>query len=222
MSGMNRIVTYVMSVLFILAFSAIIGWFIIYEPYNKKDQELEEQINQARTLVKRYKAAKAEIENLEGQINEVKQKVFRKLCSAQGRTIQQFLRELEIDSTEAGIQLDSVRIDSISSLDLWSKIPLDLNIGGPYFQIFDFLKRVQKRGKMDFGNGVLSITSETKTVRVKELTKLVDQNKTKYSPDKTFPNLRVNLNGEIIIIDKNHLLKYRTDALSSCDGVVGG
>lgn len=219
MSGMNRFVTYIMSVLFILAFSAIIFWFIIYEPYQDKSQKLQEQVNQAQTLVKRYKAAKAEIENLEGQINEVKQKVFRKLCSAQGRTIQQFLRELETDANGAEIELDSIRIDSISSLDLWSKIPLDLNIGGAYFQVYDFLARVQNKGKMDFSNGVLSITSETKAVRIPKLMQLVDQQKTKYTADKTFPNLRVNLNGEIIIIDKNHLLKYRTDALSSCDGV---
>jgi cell division protein FtsB len=217
--GMNRIVTYLMSILFIFAFSAIIAWFIIYEPYDKKDKDLTDAIANAQKLVKRYKHAKEEITKLEGEIDEVKQKVFRKLCTAKGRTIQEFLRELETDSNESAIQLDSIRIDSVSSLDLWSKIPLDLNIGGPYFQIYDFLHRVQKRGKMDFSNGVLSITSETKTVPIPKLMNLVDKSKTKYTPDKKFPNLRVNLNGEIIIIDKNHLLKYRTESLSSCDGV---
>ncbi len=219
MSGMNRIVTYIMSVLFILAFSGIVGWFMIYEPYEKQKQELQEQIDSANNLVKKYRQAKTEIEALEVQINEVKQKVFRKLCSAQGRTIEQFLREVEIDGNEADIDMESIRIDSISSLDLWSKIPLDFNIAGPYFKIYDFLARVQKRGKMDFSNGVLSITAETKIDRLPNLMKLVDQQKTKYTAESRFPNLRVNLNGEIIIIDKNHLLKYRTDALSSCDGV---
>lgn len=219
MSGMNRLVTYLMSVLFIFALSAIILWFIIYEPYVKEETELQEAISSSQKLVKRYKEAKDEISKLEQEIDEVKQNIFRKLCTAKGRSIEEFLKELEVDSNDSKIQLDSIRIDSISSLDLWSKIPLEFNIGGPYFQLFDFLARVQKRGKMDFSNGVLSITSETKTGTVPDLMKLVDQSKTKYQPNQQFPNLRVNLNGEIIIIDKNHLLKYRTEALSSCDGV---
>jgi Tfp pilus assembly protein PilO len=216
---MNRLVTYLMSVLFIFALSAIILWFIIYEPYVKEDTELQEAISSSQKLVKRYKEAKDQIVKLEQEIDGVKQNIFRKLCTAKGRSIEEFLKELEVDSNDSKIQLDSVRIDSISSLDLWSKIPLEFNIGGPYFQLFDFLARIQKRGKMDFSTGVLSITSETKTGTIPELMKLVDQSKTKYQPNQEFPNLRVNLNGEIIIIDKNHLLKYRTEALSSCDGV---
>lgn len=219
MKGMNKFVTYVMSVLFIIAFSAIIFWFIIYEPYDKKQKELDEAIDQARGLVAKYKKAKEEIDALEQKINEAKQKVFRKLCGAQGRNIQEFLKELEEDGNLSGIQLDSIRIDSISSLDLWSKIPIDLNIGGPYFQVFDFLARVQKRGKMDFSTGVLSITAESKADPIQELSKFVDQSKTKYPQDQRFPNLRVNLNGEIIIIDNNHLQKYKTDQLNKCDGV---
>lgn len=219
MSGMNRMVTYMMSVVFIFALSAIIFWFIIYEPYVKEDTELNEAISSSQKLVQRYRRAKDEIAKLEQDIDQVKQNIFRKLCSAKGRTIQEFLRELEVDANESKIELDAIRIDSISSLDLWSKIPLEFNIGGPYFQVFDFLGRVQGRGKMDFSNGVLSITAETKMVGIPNLMALVDQSKTKYQPAKQFPNLRVNLNGEIIIIDKNHLLKYRTEALQSCEGV---
>lgn len=219
MSGMNRLVTYLMSVLFILALSAIIMWFIIYEPYVKDETEINEAIASSQKLVKRYKRAKDEIKKLEQEIDEVKQNIFRKLCTAKGRTIQQFLQELETDGNESKIQLDSIRIDSISSLDLWSKIPLEFNIAGPYFRIYDFLSRIQNRGKMDFGNGVLSITSETKTIAIPELTKLVDQARNKYPQGKQFPNLRVNLNGEIIIIDKTHLHKYRTQGLDGCEGV---
>jgi hypothetical protein len=219
---MNRLVTYLMSVLFILALSAIIMWFIIYEPYVKEETEISEAIASSQKLVKRYKRAKDEIKKLKGEIDEVKQNIFRKLCTAKGRSIQQFLKELEIDSNEAKIQLDSIRIDSISSLDLWSKIPLEFNIAGPYFRIFDFLSRIQNRGKMDFSNGVLSITAETKTVAIPELNKLIDQanpSASKYQASKQFPNLRVNLNGEIIIIDKNHQLKYKTQGLEDCAGV---
>lgn len=219
MSAMNRMVTYIMSVVFIFALSAIIFWFIIYEPFIKEQTELSEAISSSKNLVKRYRKAKEDIAKLNQDIEQVKQNIYRKLCSAKGRSIEKFLQDLETHANDAKIELDAIRIDSISSLDLWSKIPLEFNIGGPYFHIFDFLRKIEGDGKMDFSDGVLSVTAETKTVPIRDLSKLVDQSLSKYQNGAQFPNLRVNLNGEIIIIDKNHLQKYKTDALSDCAGV---
>ncbi len=219
MTGMNKMVTYLMSIVFIAALCLIIFWFIIYEPYVKEETELNELISSSEKLVVRYNDSKKAITQLEAEIDQVKNSIYRKLCSAKGRSIEEFLKEVETDGNDAKVKLQNIRIDSVSSLDLWSKIPLEFNLSGPYFKIFDFLSRIQKRGKMDFSSGVLSITAETKFESIPKLMELVDQAKTKYQPTTKFPNLRVNLNGEIIIIDKNHLLKYRTESLRSCDGV---
>lgn len=217
---MNKIVTYLMSILFVLALTVIAGWFLIYEPHNQRMNDAEDQIDKHKQMKRRYDRAKDEIPRIEGEIDSVKQEIFRKLCSAQGRSIQEFLREIEDDSIEAQIDLDSVRIDSISALDLWSRIPINMNVGGPYFRIFDFLTRVQKRGKLDFSSGSVNISTDAKKEPIPNLMKLVNQAKTKYKGDEDFPRLRVTLDSsEIIIIDANHLTKYKTNDLQDCNGV---
>jgi len=81
------------------------------------------------------------------------------------------------------------------------------------------LQLVQGRGKLDFSGGALNVASETKMEPIKNLNELTDAAKRKYNDGDTFPNLRINLNGEIIIIDDNHLRKYKTNELNSCEGL---
>lgn len=216
---MNKLVTYVMAILSLCATGFLVFWFLIQEPFNHKMEEFDTKIRDARDQIKKYQQAKEQCKTFEEKINTMKKKIFRRLCSAKGRSIEEFLKELETDSDTSKIDLENIRIESMTVSELCSKIPMDLNVAGPYFQIFKFLALVQKRGKMDFSGGSLSIASESKLVNIPKLKDYVSQ-KCKYKEMERFPNLRVNVNGEIIIIDEQtHMRKYRTSELSSCDGI---
>jgi Tfp pilus assembly protein PilO len=216
---MNKLVSYLMSILIICALGFIFYWFLIHEPYTKQMEDIENRIKEANDLIDKYKRAQRENKQLEDDIKDMKQKIFRLLCKARGRTLEEFLRELEDDAEKAEIDLDNIRIENVHMDELSSKIPVDLNVGGTYFTIFNFLSLVQERGKLDFSGGALNVASETKSSSIKNMSKFVDMSKPRYNPGEQFPNLRVNLNGEIIIIDENHLRKYKTNELNSCEGL---
>ena len=216
---MNKLVSYMMSILIICALGFIFYWFLIHEPYTKQLEDIENRIKEANDLIEKYKRAQEENKQLEVDIKDMKQKIFRLLCKAKGRTLEEFLRELEVDGEQSDIDLDNIRIENVQMDELSSKIPVDLNIAGPYFKLYKFLSLVQTRGKLDFSGGALNVASETKQIPIKKLSDYTDLSKKKYRDGEAFPNLRVNLNGEIIIIDENHLRKYKTNELSSCDGI---
>lgn len=216
---MNKLVTYVMAILSLCATGFLVFWFLIQEPYNQKTEEIETRIRDFKEQIRKYEQAKEQCKSFEDKINETKKKIFRLLCGAKGRTIEDFLKELENDAEASDIDLENIRIESMTVSELCSKIPMDLNISGPYFKIFKFMALVQKRGKMDFSGGSISIASESKMVGVNKLRSFVSP-KSKYKESDRFPNLRVNVNGEIIIIDEQtHMRKYRTSELSTCDGI---
>lgn len=216
---MNKLVTYVMAIVALCATGFLVFWFLIQEPFNTDKEKIETEIRDAREQMRKYEKAKKDCKTYEEKINTTKKKIFTLLCGARGRTIEDFLKELETDSDTSKIELENIRIESMTVSELCSKIPMDLNISGPYFQIYKFLALVQNRGKMDFSGGSLSIASESKQVAIPKMKDYVST-RSKYKPGDRFPNLRVNVNGEIIIIDENtHMRKYRTSELSSCDGI---
>lgn len=217
---MNKIVSYLMSILIICALAFIFFWFLIHEPHNKEMSEIASRISDSKALIKKYKRAENENKQLEANINDTKQKIFKLLCTAKGRTLEDFLKELEDDSQAANIDLDNVRIENVHIDELCSKIPIDLNVAGPYFKIFKFISLIEDKGKLDFSSGgSLNIASDNKELPIKDLRKYTDLSRKKYMDDDKFPGLRVNLNGEIIIIDDSHMRKYRTSELSSCEGL---
>jgi len=217
---MNKIVSYLMSILIICALAFIFYWFLIHEPFNKQMSDYSARISDADALIKKYRRAKQENKQIEVTINGVKKKIFRLLCTARGRTLEDFLKELEDDSQNADIDLENVRIENVHIDELSSKIPIDLNVGGQYFKIFKFISFIENKGKLDFSSGgSLNIASDNKEKSIKNLRKYTDLSRKKYRDKDKFPGLRVNLNGEIIIIDDNHMRKYRTSDLSNCDGL---
>lgn len=217
---MNKIVSYLMSILIICALAFIFYWFLIHEPYNTKMSDYATRIDDSKALIKKYKRAQEENKQIESSINETKQKIFKLLCTAKGRTLEDFLKELEDDSQGADIDLENVRIENVHIDELSSKIPIDLNVGGPYFKIFKFISLIEEKGKLDFASGgSLNVASDNKENTIKDLRKYTDLSRKKYMDNDKFPGLRVNLNGEIIIIDDNHMRKYRTSELSSCEGL---
>jgi ferritin len=213
---MNRLLTYVMSIIIICAAAFIVFWFLIEEPFRTATEEKDKAVRETRARIKKLEGLAGEIKEKEKEINDTKQEIFKMLCAAQGRSIEKFLKELEEDADESKIELENIRIESVIIKDLYSKIPLNLNISGPYFKIYDFIKRIQDRGKLDFGTGYLSIQAEAKADPVENLFKYIAKD-TKYVVTDTFPNLRVEVNGEMVIIDNTHLERYRTDTLSKCD-----
>jgi len=217
---MNKIVSYLMSILIICALAFILFWFMIHEPHTKEMSDLNARIEDSKALIKKYMRAKEENKQLESTINETKQKIFRLLCTAKGRTLEDFLKELENNSQGADIDLENIRIENVHIDELCSKIPIDLNVGGPYFKIFKFISLIEEQGKLDFSSGgSLNIASDNKEAPIKDLRKYTDLTRKKYVDKDRFPGLRVNLNGEIIIIDDNHMRKYRTAELASCEGL---
>ncbi len=213
---MNRLLTYVMSIIIICAAAFIVFWFLIEEPFRKDLEDKEKSIRDTRARIKKLQGLSKEIKAKEQEIVQSKQDIFRMLCAARGRSIEKFLKELEEDADESKINLENIRIESVIIKDLYSKIPLNLNISGPYFQIYDFIRRIQDRGKLDFGTGYLSIQAEAKTNPITNLFNYISKS-SKYKASDQFPNLRVEVNGEMIIIDNTHLDRYRTDTLPKCD-----
>lgn len=218
---MNRLLTYVMSIIIICAAAFIVFWFLIEEPFRKEFEDKEKAIRETRARIKKLEGLSNEIKEREKEINDTKQEIFKILCAARGRSIEKFLKEIEEDADESKIDLENIRIESVIIKDLYSKIPLNLNLSGPYFKTYDFIKRIQDRGKLDFSTGFLSIQAEAKADPIDNLFKYISKD-TKYVVADTFPNLRVEVNGEMIIIDNSHLERYRTDALSKCDDAGGG
>jgi len=217
---MNKIVSYLMSILIICTLAFIFYWFLIHEPFNKQISDYDTRIADSEAMITKYMRAKQDNKQTESTINETKQKIFKLLCTAKGRTLEDFLKELEDDSQIADIDLENVRIENVHIDELSSKIPIDLNVGGPYFKIFKFISLIENQGKLDFSSGgSLNISSDNKGATIKNLRKYTDMAMKKYMDNDKFPGLRVNLNGEIIIIDDNHMRKYRTSELSSCEGL---
>lgn len=217
---MNKFLTYVMSVLIISAAAFIVFWFLIEDPYNKEKDELDNQIKEEKAKVETHKKDQKEIKKYEDEIEKTKQEIFKMLCKARGRSLEQFLREFEEDAEASAIKLESIRIESIVTKELNSRIPLDFNLSGPYFILYDFLQKLETtgkaKGKLDFSQSQLSIAQETKTEKIPKLQQLANP-KCKYNPAlDQFPRLRVTLNGEIIIIDETQLEKYKTATLSKC------
>jgi len=222
---MNKFLTYVMSVLIISAAAFIVFWFLIEDPYRKELDEIEGQIKEEQAKIDQHKKDQKDIKKYEDDIDKTKQEIFRMLCKARGRSLEQFLREFEDDADAAAIKLESIRIESVVTKELNSRIPLDFNLSGPYAILFDFLQRLETtgkaKGKLDLSASQLSIAQEAKTEKIPKLAQLMKG--TKYTPIDQFPRLRVTLNGEIIIIDETQLEKYKTATLSKCpdDGGAG-
>lgn len=217
---MNKFLTYVMSVLIISAAAFIVFWFLIEDPYNKEKDELENQIKEEKSKIETHRKDQKEIKKYEEEIEKTKQDIFRMLCKARGRSLEQFLREFEEDAEASAIKLESIRIESIVTKELNSRIPLDFNLSGPYFILYDFLQKLETtgkaKGKLDFSQSQLSIAQETKMEKIPKLQQLANP-KSKYNPaTDQFPRLRVTLNGEIVIIDETQLEKYKTAQLSKC------
>jgi|GEM_PF-1057464 len=217
---MNKFLTYVMSVLIISAAAFIVFWFLIEDPYRKESDELDTQITEEQSKIKQYKNDQKEIKALEEQIEKVKQEIFRMLCKARGRSLEQFLKEIEDDADSSQIKLESIRIESVLTKELNSRIPLDFNLSGPFFVLYDFLQKLEttgkSKGKLDFSQSQLNVAQESKNEKLPKLVQLADK-RTKYNASvDQFPRLRVTLNGEIIIIDETQLEKYKTASLSKC------
>lgn len=222
---MNKFLTYVMSVLIISAAAFIVFWFLIEDPYNKEKDELDNQIKEEKAKIETHKKDQKEIKKYEDEIEKTKQDIFKMLCKAKGRSLEQFLREFEEDAEASAIKLESIRIESIVTKELNSRIPLDFNLSGPYFILYDFLQKLEttgkSKGKLDFSQSQLAISQETKTEKIPKLQQLANP-KCKYNPAlDLFPRLRVNLNGEIVIIDETHFERYKTATLSKCPDDAG-
>lgn len=215
---MNKLLTYIMSVLIITVAAFIVFWFLIEDPYVKGIEDIDDKIKREEARYQTHLRDKDGIKKIEDQIDELKVDIFTMLCNAQGRSLRQFLKEVEDDADESSIKLESIRIESLITKELYSQIPLDFNVSGPYFVLYNFLARLQERGKMDFGSGQLSISQETKVEKINNLDKVIDpaNNPLKYTKTTEFPRLRVTLNGEIIIIDNDQLERYKTPKMDAC------
>ena len=214
---MNKLLTYIMSILIISVAAFIVYWVLIENPYVEGKEEIEVKIKREESRYQTHLRDQDSIKKIESDIEDLKVEIFKQLCRARGRSLEQFLKEIEDDADASDIKLESIRIESVITKELNSRIPLDFNISGPYFVLYNFLARVQDRGKMDFSQGQLSISQETKMEKVGNLAKMIDPaNPSKYKPVDEFPRLRVTLNGEIIIIDNDQLERYKTNKMSAC------
>ena len=99
---------------------------------------------------------------------------------------------------------------------------MEFSVDGPYFGLYDFFTRVEKRQMLNLTNSSLSLSGggSGRGVEVKNLTEKIDTTKKlsdlyekpiamkKYEKDTRFPILRVQFDGRIIIIDRSHIARY--------------
>ncbi len=209
---MNKLVTYVISVLVLACVGFVVFWFMIKDPFEKEQARLQNQIAEYESKIRSAKRKKKQIAEVNDKITAKRRQIYELLLGAKGRTLEDFLKELEEDAIAAKLSLESVRIEGITSTRLCSKIPLDIFVSGPYFKVFKFLSLLEKQGKLDMSSGRLNMSADNKEVKIENLKEYVDPDAvSKYPPGETFPSLRVNLSGKLIIITQEHINRYKTD-----------
>lgn len=215
---MNKMLTYVMAMLIITAAAFIVYWFLIETPNAQRAQDLNQGIEGERNKAATYKKDEKEIKKVEEDILKVKEEIFNMLCKAKGRSLEQFLKEVEEDSNSAGVNLESIRIESVVPKELAARIPLDFNLSATYFNLYDFLLRIQDRNKLDFSSSSLTLTLDgNRREKISNLVKLVDTQKSKYDATKDqFPRLRVTLTGDIVVIEPSQLERYKPSPEKQC------
>jgi ribosomal protein L7Ae-like RNA K-turn-binding protein len=207
----------------VTAVTLAIAIFNFQQPHEAEKKKIEDQYKSLIRKEKNARQIKTQINKAYEEIESIKKDIVTLLKErTKGRDLTQFITDLERDAQDSGVSLKSVRIQAQTQRQKFTEIPLEFQIDGAYFQIYDFLSRIEKRGLVNFTHSGMALSGggAARGVTVKNLKDMIDSNpkvqdrngsnlKIKpYTSDTQFPKMRVQFDGSIIIIDKSHIAAY--------------
>lgn len=126
----------------------VLFWFFLWNPKSQQIAEIETEIEAARTQQATLRAQIARLEEVRARAPEIE----ANLAAAESViprdvALPGMVRQLQLDATDSGAELFSISpgqpepfSEEVSEL---ARIPLTVQVNGSYFQLVDFLRRVE-------------------------------------------------------------------------------
>ncbi|MCJ8346698.1 type 4a pilus biogenesis protein PilO [bacterium] len=217
-----KIVSYVFGMILVSIVTAGV-WILEYK------QPLDEQIQAVDSEMKKLKSQKAKgkrlarsLKKIEKEIKDVRSEIVAFLKEkGKGRDVGKFLNDVENDAQDSGIDLKTIRINPRLTRSKFIEIPLEFNIAGTYFQLYDFFTRIESRKILNFSDSSLRLSGGGgRGYKLPRLSRLISKKMTlkdltgkkipipAYSGSTTFPKMRAQFEGKIIMVDKGKITQY--------------
>jgi type IV pilus assembly protein PilO len=91
----------------------------------------------------RLKPYEGQLKEIELQIDSLQRQMERqKQIVPDQKSADQFIRDLQSDAVQAGVEIRSYVAKPISQKQYYSEVPFDVEIDGPYFAMLNFFERV--------------------------------------------------------------------------------
>lgn len=218
-----RFIFYVLLMLIIAVASVAVYIFQWKHPYDAEKSKISEEYENLQAKIKRGAQIEEEIRRAKQKIIDTKREVVTLLREkTKDRDLNKFLNDAERDAQDSGVSLKSISIRPKTQRPRFTEIPLEFQVEGTYFQLYNFLTRIEKRGFLSFARSSMSLTGggAARGVTVTNLRDMIDGNPnvsdiagkkinlTKYTDGTEFPRLRVQFDGNVIIIDSSHIANF--------------
>ncbi|MFZ2960560.1 MAG: type 4a pilus biogenesis protein PilO [Candidatus Ozemobacteraceae bacterium] len=151
----------------VIAAAGAAGAFYVYywQPAIEERTKIESEI-------KTLEGKKAEIADLEAQINKIKEDIASKQAekeklAMESNQLNNVVPKL-LDSTEAvankfNLKFQDIRISPLVRAEQWSELPIEVGILGSYNDIAGFLYTMEKRKIANLAAGSITITVSAET-----------------------------------------------------------
>lgn len=143
MSRVNALLAGLGAVLVIVLF-----WLFLWSPKTEEIEQTQTEIEAARTQQATLRTQIARLEDVRARAPEIE----ARLAAAESIiprdvSLPAMVRQVQLDATDSGVELMSISpgqpVAFSEELANLARIPLSLQIQGSYFQIVDFLRRVE-------------------------------------------------------------------------------
>jgi len=150
----------------VLVLIAAAYWFLLYQPaldkkaqYTMRSQELQRELNNARTVAAKGPAFEAEIAELERDLDlALKQLPNRK-------QFEDLLQDISTAGKKVGVTIKSIDRDDEIPRDFYAEVPFELEIEGAYHDLARFFEMVASLPRIvNIGALEIKVAKETPTV----------------------------------------------------------
>jgi type IV pilus assembly protein PilO len=218
-----RFIFYILLMLIIAAAAVAVYIFNWKQPFDAEISRINEEYDTLQTKIRRGNQLDEEIRRVTQKITDTKREVVTLLRErTKDRDLNKFLNDAERDAQDSGVILKSISIRPKTQRQRFTEIPLEFQVEGTYFQLYDFLTRIEKRGFLSFARSSMSLTGggAARGVTISNLRDMIDGNPnvtdiagkkvnlTKYTDSTEFPRLRIQFDGSVIIIDRSHIANF--------------
>ncbi|MCO4782386.1 MAG: type 4a pilus biogenesis protein PilO [Candidatus Cloacimonetes bacterium] len=217
-----KVVSYVFGMVLISIVTAGV-WILEYkQPLDEQIQAVDTEMRKLKSQRSKGKKLKRSLKKIEKQIKDVRAEIVTFLKEkGKGRDVGKFLNDVENDAQDSGIELKTIRINPRLTRSKFIEIPLEFSISGTYFQLYDFFTRVESRKILNFADSGLRLGGGGgRGYKLPRLSKLITKKVTlkdlagkkipspAYSGSTTFPKMRAQFEGKIIMVDRGKITQY--------------